>query len=295
MRIEHCVVSVPLWKCWPNEDAWAIARSRADRPFFAAVVDGHGGEMDECGDVPPKSSIVAEFAQTVAFGLRQQFILSPRPEHFPAVFDAIARATDATFYPLVEAIRPPAKLSVGAVASALTITRDRIHLAQAGDCRLYKAVDSVEGFKVLSRDHNGANANERERVRPFEASGLIHFMVPSDWHETHVGRVLERMCRLDASGEWLGSIEPTRGFGDWKYRPAMTHVPECVEIPLTGEASELFALCSDGGNKIVEAVLCAFRGQTEVASLWELEIQTLRELRDQDDDVTILYFRVRPK
>jgi len=45
MRVEYRFVFVPRFEGCPSEDACAV-HSQEGEPFFAAVVDGHGAEVD---------------------------------------------------------------------------------------------------------------------------------------------------------------------------------------------------------------------------------------------------------
>lgn len=297
MKVEYTVLSVPLQPGGPNEDSVIVSDAGGGRPFFAVVVDGHGNETDEQGRTLFKSTTVARFGRDVARGLNEQFQRFPDPDLFGDHFDAVAVDTDIVYRPLVEGEHEFAQLSVGAVASCVAVTPNRIHLAQAGDCRLYTADPFwLRGFKRLSRDHNGDHPVEIERLRPFLHSGEFCLISLSSRYGFSIESVdaPDRLFRRRGS-TYSGGLQPTRTFGDWEFQPAVTHEPECSTIELSAfPPGELFALCSDGGNRLVEAVFVQFRGRTTGVTLDEVADFTRRKLGEDNDDVTIVFFRPTP-
>lgn len=297
MRVEYTIVSAPLQKGGPSEDAVIVSEAGGGRPFYVVVVDGHGHETDEQGRAPFKSATIARYARDIAAGLREQFDRFPDPNLFPDHFDAVAQETDGVYRPLVEAEHDIAQLSVGAVSTAIVVTSTHIHQAQVGDCRLYCALPSWQlGFRRLSVDHNGDHLVEIQRLRPLlrsgnfwlgpEPSGFGLPVLPSN--------TPDRLYRREGIN-WVGGLAPTRVFGDWEYLPAVTHVPECRSTELSEFLpGELFALCSDGGNRIVEAAFKHFRGRTTSVSLEEVAAFARALLPEARDDVTIVFFRVVP-
>lgn len=297
MRVEYTVVLAPLQKGGPSEDAVVVAGQEGDgRQFFAVVVDGHGWEKNERGVVLSKSPRVAAFARDVADGLLAQFRQFPNPTSFPHCFDAVARHVDAVYRPLVESeSNAVARLEVGAVASCVLVTGDHVHLAQTGDCRLYGTMsDWSGGFRRLSRDHDGNNPDEIRRLRPFLNSGTFRLMPPPSGggfprlpHGTP-----DRLYKYEVHG-CAHSLAPTRTFGDWEFQPAVTHLPECRAFELSQFApGEIFALCSDGGNWIVEAVYTRFSGRTRSTPLPQVAAFASSLTPRALDDVSIVFFRV---
>lgn len=293
MRVEHIVVSAPLQRGGPNEDAVIVAAANGDQPFFAVVVDGHGHETDQWGRTSFKSEIIASCACIIANGLKDRFRLDSDPVRFPEHFDAVAGVVDSTFRPLTKR-QMLESLTIGAVASCVAVTDKHIHLAQTGDCRLYATFPQWEGgFRRLSVDHNGDHPAEIKRLRPLlrsraflleeQTSGLGEIPSPSS---------VPRLYRREGRFSWTGGLIPTRVFGDWEYHPAVIHTPECKTIDLSEFAhGELFALCSDGGNRIVEATFKRFRGRTRVVPLEEVAAFACSMTPQATDDVTIIFFR----
>ncbi|MBI5793478.1 protein serine/threonine phosphatase 2C family protein [Candidatus Uhrbacteria bacterium] len=289
MKVEYIVVCAPFVRGGPTEDAYAIEQAGGGRPFFAAIADGHGSEVDEQGRSHQKSVTVARFAQAVAGGLREQFAKFPDPTFFPKIFDAVAQGVDAQFRPLAERRHLFAYLDVGAVASCLTVLEGQVVLAQTGDCRLYVADDDPTGFTQLTRDHNGCDLKERTRLQPLIDEQKFAVLPP--WVDRWT-LSSPRLFRHTARG-WCGGLIPTRVFGDWEYQPAVVHEPEVRTFEIsTVPKWTVFALCSDGGNRYVERVFKYFRDQWLAISLLEVAENTRSRLASVADDVTIIYFRV---
>lgn len=295
MRVEYTVVSAPLQQGGPNEDAVQVEQADNERPFFVAVVDGHGWERDERGVVLKKSPRVAAFARDVATELLVQFRQFPDPASLSHGFEAVARSVDGVYRPLVESAAWLGRLAVGAVASCVLVTGDHLHLAQIGDCRLYVALPGWSGgFRRLSHDHDGNNPDEIKRLRPFLLSGAFRLMPrPSgDGLPRLPSGAPDSLYRYGADG-FGHPLDPTRVFGDWEFQPAVTHRPECRVFELSAFApDELFALCSDGGNWIVEAVYKRFRGRTRSTPLPQIAAFASSLTSRAGDDVSIVFFRV---
>ena len=177
------------------------------------------------------------------------------------------------------------------LALAAAVVGSKVHLAQTGDCRLYVASERDGGFTPLTQDHEGSNLAERQRLYSLIIEERFAFFPPfPDPDSSRLWR--PRLFRHVAS-HFVGGLVPTRAFGDWEYQPAVIHMPECLTVNLSEFArGELFALCSDGGNRYVEYTLGQVNG-----GAWELSLAQLAEITrariDQPaDDVTIIYFRV---
>lgn len=293
MRVEHIVVSAPLQLGGPNEDVAVVSQADDGRPFFAVVVDGHGHETDRWGRTSFKSEIIAVCAKVIANGLNERFQRSPDPTRFSDHFDEVAWIVDSTFRPLTKR-QMPESLTIGAVASCVAVTDVHIHLAQTGDCRLYAAYPEWEGgFRRLSTDHNGNHSKEILRLRPLLRSrAFLLEEQTSGLGEIPSFSSVPRLYRREGRFSWVGGLIPTRVFGDWEYHPAVIHTPECKTIDLSEFArGELFALCSDGGNRIVEATFKHFRGRTSVVSLDDVAAFACTMTSQATDDVTIIFFR----
>lgn len=293
MKVEYALVSAPFVEGEPTEDAYVVDSAGGGRPFFAAIADGHGREIDRQGKYLRKSVTIARFAQRVAESLSEQFARFPDPALFPEIFNTVAQCVDTQFRPLTVSRHQFVSLDVGAVAICLTVVDEKIHLAQAGDCRLYVGSDTHEGFTLLTRDHGADNADELARLHPlFQAGTFALWPAHTEGQSVVESPRKRRLCRF-VGGRLTGGLLPTRTFGDWEYQPAVTHEPEVKTFELSAvPEGTLFALCSDGGNRSVERVLEHFRGRHRQVELSEVVQQTRPHLATPADDVTIIYFRV---
>lgn len=271
MKVQYTVVSMPSDKGSLSEDAYIV---KEGNPFFAAIADGHGF-----------SPRVPDFATRVVECLCELVVL--QSNSFGEAFDATAaHVTEEFCGDAVGKIVP----KIGAVASCLTVDRGRIHLAQAGDCRLYVATDFSQGFTRLTQDHNCHHSQERERLQPFIDSGRFAIWPP--FVDENYSELPRRRLSKYERNELIVGILPTRAFGDWNYRPALTHEPEVQSFELSSVTpGSVFALCSDGGNRYVERVFAEIRGNSTQVSVADLEGLTRSHLAFLADDVTIIYFR----
>ncbi|MEK7620146.1 MAG: PP2C family protein-serine/threonine phosphatase [Patescibacteria group bacterium] len=296
MSVEYALVSAPLQRGGPNEDYVALCETGDQQPFLAVVVDGHGWEFDERGRRLVKSPTVAAFARDVALGVRDGFLQHGDAGALPQVFDEVARRVEAAYRPRTQS-RDGLPMDVGAVASCVVVTRTHVHLAQTGDCRLYGALSGgwTVGYRRLSRDHNANNQSELRRLRPFLVSGEFRLLQPPGGNGLpRLPRgTPDRLHRRDVAGQVVAGPEPTRAFGDWTFCPAVTHVPECrsFELEALGDG-ELFALCSDGGNRFVEAAFERFRDVTRHVGLSTVADFVRAGLHKAHDDVSVVFFRV---
>jgi serine/threonine protein phosphatase PrpC len=296
MTVECLVVEAPLVEGGPSEDACAIELGGEDGSFFVAVADGHGVQVNTKGHRIKPSQAVVSFSRQVVDSLRRQFRLTSEPTLFPVHFDAVAAEVDSWRSHVNRRARP-GQQAVGAVASVLTIKDGAIHLAQAGDCRLYGSVDDQFGFRRLSKDHTWASSAEEARLQPWIDSGAISIHL-SERTVVHGDRGLmprSYVCITDPDTKEEDHIEPSRSFGDWEFGEAVPHTPECrrFDLELYGE-HELYALCSDGGNWIVEEVLGGLKGRAMTAPLEEIRLMTEALCGDPMDDITIVWFRKVP-
>lgn len=287
MRIEHTVFSRPFSTREGSEDAVAVQDVRGH--FLAVVADGHGVVIDEVGNTYRKSATVARFAQDLTARLCEQ---ASDPSRLVESFDTAARSLEEIYRPMTEVRHAVARARIGAVVSAILVTDSHIHLAQTGDCRLYVADKArANGFRQLCVDHNGKNPGEKERLKPLLDSGEFRLGIG---HELPVGFPASygwRLFRREGLG-YVGGLMPTRSFGDWEYLPAVTHTPECRSIELSEFApGRLFALCSDGGNRLVEAAFKRVRRRIMSVPMEELT-QPAGETEFFADDVTVVFFRV---
>lgn len=290
MSVEYTVVSAPFLRGGPNEDHVAVYEGGDHRSFFVAVADGHGWELGEEGRYLRKSPKVAAFARDVAVGLCNAFLQFPDPASLTRCFEVVSGEAD-------DAWRGHTGLNVGAVASCVFVTHTQVHLAQTGDCRLYAGLPGgwSGGYKRLSRDHDANHPSERKRLKPFLDSGQFRFLPPESGDG--LSRVKlgtpDRLHRWVEGRGFVQGMAPTRVFGDWEFQPAVTYRPECRAFELSDFApGELFALCSDGGNWLVEEAFRRFRGETSRVPLRNAANSVRSGLHKAGDDVSVVFFRV---
>ncbi len=292
MRVEYVVVSVPSLKGTPSEDAYLVDGEGGGKPFFAAIADGHGEEVDERGDHFERSQTVARFSGRLVGSLHERFVQFPDPTYLPDIFDVTAQDLDGEFRALTERQHLIASLRVGAVASCVTVVDGRIHLAQTGDCRFYAASDSPRGFIQLSRDHDCNHPDELARLQPILTQGKF-VIWPPFLDESSPPVTRKRRLSYYVGENVVAGILPTRTFGDWRYHPAVIHTPEVNSFELAAvPEGTVFALCSDGGNRYVEHVLGPVAGHSHEIPLSALAEATKTRIDIPGDDVTIIYFRV---
>jgi serine/threonine protein phosphatase PrpC len=287
MRVEYVCVSAPLAGGAFSEDAYLVDAGAGDKPFFAVVVDGHGLEVNETGDRLEKSRDIAAFAKMAAQCLRDGFRANPLDTTFVDLFASVETDLGTHFRPLTEGGR--SLVSVGAVASFVVVQEDELVVAQVGDCRVYRAL-APNGFRMLSRDHNGQRPSEVRRLEPFVRSRqfkLADLETPAGFSPVRI-----RLYQTGGRG-FRGGLRPTRGFGNWEYRPAYTCEPEVCRFKLQGvHDGTFFALCTDGANEYVERTMMRFRENSLSVSLADVAGDTRNRLVRNNDDVTVVYFRI---
>lgn len=290
MSVQYAVVSAPRLSGEPSEDHVAVYDGGDRGFFFVAVADGHGRELGEDGRYLRKSLKVAAFARDVALRLCRSVLQFHDPASFTHCFEVVSREVDTVWqgHPGLEA--------VGAVASCVLVTDTQVHLAQTGDCRLYAGVPRgwSGGYRHLSRDHDANHPGERRRLQPLLDSGAFRFLPPEsgDGLPRVKPGTPDRLHRWVEGRGFLPWVVPTRAFGDWEFRPALTPLPECQSFDLEDFArGELFALCSDGGNRFVEEAFRRFRGATSRVSLQDVADFVRSGLHKAGDDVTVVFFR----
>jgi serine/threonine protein phosphatase PrpC len=302
MSVEHIVITAPLQKGGPNEDAYLVSGgdSRAELDdklsFFAAVVDGHGIVRD-ANDACVKDERVAKFAQMVASALHDHHRAINDPTRFAEVFDFTAADVDPEFKPMLYQCDANNRVlvSVGAVATCLAVDDRIIHVAHTGDCRLYVAKSSgATGHDLLTPDHNGWNQSEKKRIAPLLGSTFVLLENRRQHPPWGPPRLYYRKY-----GFPYGGLEPTRSFGDWVYHPVVIHTPELQQIDTTKhDPLTVYALCSDGANAIVERIFLNMRSERKQIPLDELarRARWMIERSGQSirvtDDVTIVFFRM---
>jgi hypothetical protein len=142
----------------------------------------------------------------------------------------------------------------------------------------------------LSRDHNGDLPSEEKRVGQFEQRGefkLDYFDTPEGEPQGEI-----RLFRIEKDGCLYGGLRPTRGFGNWVFQPAFTHVPEVRESVFHKRPRTLFALCTDGACQAVEQTMRHYRWRTHNSAIDDIADDTFGRLVNLSDDATVVYFRV---
>lgn len=290
-RVEYVVVGAPLWGGAFNEDACVVSSEREDKPFFAAVVDGHGQDLDTNEKRLVGSKFVAEFAQATAQCLSEGFRKTQNVDRLPELFSEVDQELEVRFGSFAQLKSGNASLKLGAVASCVALSDQELVCAQAGDCRLYRDFGGPQGFMLLTQDHNAHRPLEVRRLDPFVRTGKFRvedLATPKGFPPTKLRLYQVRGRHL------YGGLRPTRGFGNWDYRPAFTSEPEVRRFVLAKmPACTLFALCTDGANVVVENVMRRLRGRTRQLTTEELASETSSRLLHPYDDATVVYFRVK--
>ncbi|XP_015897943.3 protein kinase and PP2C-like domain-containing protein [Ziziphus jujuba] len=227
-----------------------------------AIFDGHRG------------AAAAEFSARALPGFLQALGSLTSPA------DALSKAfikTDIAFRTELESYRKSKRVMQkdwhpGCTAVASLIVRNKLFVANAGDCRtiLCRAGDPV----VLSKDHVASCLEERERI--LSAGGQVKWQVDT-W-------------RVGAA-----ALQVTRSIGDDDLKPAVTAEPEITETILSAE-DEFLVMASDGlwdvisnaevvniiRDTVKEPVMCSKRLATEAAE------------RGSKDNITVIVIFLRP-
>lgn len=282
MKIDFSVITRPAHGKVVSEDACAIVHE-PNKPFFATVVDGHGPRNKEF------NQDIAAFAEYVAGNMADLFRRYPRHDKFVELFDTVQKDVAFTY----------GNFPFGAVASCLCIDGFGLTIAQAGDCRLYQFDrQHAYGNECLTQDHGLYNAQEIKRLRPFFQSGQFAPLSHGPMNRVS-GLSEERLHFKQPDGQWSSwSLVPTRGFGDPEFHPAFTHVPEVRTVSYSSHEDCVFALCSDGGARIVQETF-KFMKKSDVsmddAFLGHATAVARAIVPEKpSDDITIILIRIRP-
>ena len=247
-----------------SEDAF-YHNDPSDRPFIAAVADGHGD--------PKQNVSTCELAALVARMLCDRKILD-----VAALCDIVQETIGQDF----------AACKSGAVATRVLFDEGGFQVMCVGDVRLYRFVpEGEDDFEQITVDHHPGNPVERERLEPLvyhaqtNPKGNFFFYPLGSENPT---RIMSGTC----------AIMVTRSFGDPEMRPALISDPGVCFAPLDTNVRHVFALCSDGGADIVERAFVAAR-ELSFASLEEfLHLVQIPTPPDPRDDVTILLIELTP-
>ncbi|KAM3338178.1 protein kinase and PP2C-like domain-containing protein isoform X1 [Capsicum galapagoense] len=226
-----------------------------------AIFDGHRG------------SAAAEFSSGALPGFLQNLgsVCSPSD----ALFEAFV-ATDVAFRTQLDLCRKR-KGAVqkdwhpGCTAIAALIVRNKLIVANAGDCRTILCRSG--NTYALSRDHVASCLEERERI--VRAGGLVKWQVDT-WR---VG---------DAA------LQVTRSIGDDDLKPAVTAEPEIASTTLSTE-DEYIVMASDGLWDVVSErdVVNIIRDTVKEPGMCSKRLATEAAERGSKDNITVIVIFLR--
>lgn len=159
----------------------------------------------------------------------------------------------------------------GCTAAAVLIVRNKLFVANAGDCRtiLCRAGCPV----VLSKDHVASCLEERERV--INAGGQVKWQV-DDWR---VGPA---------------ALQVTRSIGDDDLKPAVTAEPEISETILSAE-DEYLVMASDGLWDVLSnaEVVSIIKDTVKEPGMCSKRLATEAAERGSKDNITVIVVFLR--
>ncbi|PON90384.1 Serine/threonine protein kinase [Trema orientale] len=227
------------------------------------IFDGHRG------------AAAAEFSARALPGFLQALgCLSSSPA------DALTKAfvkTDIAFRSELDSYRQSKRASQkdwhpGCTAVAALIVRNKLLVANAGDCRTILC----RGGRpfVLSRDHVASCLEERERV--VKAGGQVKWQVDT-W-------------RVGAA-----ALQVTRSIGDDDLKPAVTAEPEITETILSAD-DEFLVMASDGLWDVVSnaEVISIIRDTVKEPGMCSKRLATEAAERGSKDNITVIVIFLRP-
>lgn len=269
MQIKYTVVATPKkgrdTAKEISEDAYACAPEDM-QPFIAVVVDAHG----------QSNRVAADLAQFIANRLVELYVSIDTVVSFSQLFLIVQK----------EVVEHFATFLNGAVATCLIIDRDKVTIAQVGNCRVYSLDATSAECVALTQDHSVSNPVETKRLQPFFENGTFVPVVYNNAWRLSFNQKKEKPSAI--------SLVSTRGFGNPDFHPAFTYVPEVRTFALDPTASYLFALCTDGG---VQTVLrTALWAKTIcITSLEGIAGIANRKIpEDPEDDLLILLIEISP-
>ncbi|KAL5743245.1 hypothetical protein ACOSQ2_026361 [Xanthoceras sorbifolium] len=226
------------------------------------IFDGHRG------------SAAAEFAARALPGFLQN--LSSTSSPVDALLEAFVR-TDAVFRNELDSYRKSKRViqkdwHPGCTAVAALIIRNRLFVANAGDCRVIVCRGGHP--YALSRDHVASCPEERERV--VNAGGQVKWQVDT-WR---VGPA---------------ALQVTRSIGDDDLKPAVTAEPEITETVLSSE-DEFLIMASDGLWDVVsnEEAVNIIRDTVKEPGMCSKRLATEAAERGSKDNITVIVVFLRP-
>ncbi|XP_024037571.1 protein kinase and PP2C-like domain-containing protein isoform X2 [Citrus clementina] len=226
------------------------------------IFDGHRG------------SAAAEFSARALPGFLQNLGSTTRPTD--ALLEAFIR-TDVTFRNELDSLRKSKRVvqkdwHPGCTAIAALIVRNRLFVANAGDCR---AILCRGGHPfALSRDHVASCLAERERV--VSAGGNVNWQVDT-WR---VGPP---------------ALQVTRSIGDDDLKPAVTAEPEITETIMTPE-DEYLVMASDGLWDVVSHVEAVgiIKDTVKEPGMCSKRLATEAAERGSKDNITVIVVFLQP-
>ncbi|TXG70229.1 hypothetical protein EZV62_005164 [Acer yangbiense] len=226
------------------------------------IFDGHRG------------SAAAEFSARALPGFLQNFGSTISPVN--ALLEAFVR-TDAVFRNELDSHRKSKRViqkdwHPGCTAVAALIVRNRLFVANAGDCRVILCRGGHP--YALSRDHVASCLEERERV--VNAGGQVKWQVDT-WR---VGPA---------------ALQVTRSIGDDDLKPAVTAEPEITETVLSSE-DEFLVMASDGLWDVVsnEEAVNIIRDTVKEPGMCSKRLATEAAERGSKDNITVIVIFLRP-
>ncbi|KAK9987045.1 hypothetical protein SO802_031996 [Lithocarpus litseifolius] len=226
------------------------------------IFDGHRG------------AAAAEFSARALPGFLQSLGSTSSPSN--ALLEAFVK-TDAAFRNELDSYRKSKRViqkdwHPGCTAVAALLVRNKIFVANAGDCRtiLCRAGHPF----VLTKDHVASCLEERERV--ISAGGQVKWQVDT-WR---VGPA---------------ALQVTRSIGDDDLKPAVTAEPEMTETDLSGE-DEFLVMASDGLWDVVSNtdVVNIIRDTVKEPGMCAKRLATEAAERGSKDNITVIVIFLRP-
>ncbi|XP_037495003.1 protein kinase and PP2C-like domain-containing protein [Jatropha curcas] len=228
---------------------------------FFAIFDGHRG------------AAAAEFSAQALPGFLQSLACTSSPHD--ALLEAFV-STDVAFRNELDSLRKSKGFikdwHPGCTAVASLIIRNKLFVANAGDCRtiLCRAGNAFP----LSKDHVASCPEERERV--VRAGGQVKWQIDT-WR---VGPA---------------ALQVTRSIGDDDLKPAVSAEPDISETTLSAE-DEFLVMASDGLWDVVSnaEVVNIIRDTVKEPAMCSKRLATEAAERGSKDNITVIVVFLRP-
>lgn len=246
------------------EDAHFLLPQLCDKKdiHVFGIFDGHRG------------AAAAEFSARALPGFLQSFGDTFSPS------DALTKAflkTDTAFRNELMLHRKSRRVSQkdwypGCTAIAALIVRDKLFVANAGDCRVILC-RSGQPFP-MSKEHVASCPNERKRV-------------------TGVG--MEVKWLVDTWRVGPAALQVTRSIGDDDLKPSVTAEPEITETSLSAE-DEYLVMASDGLWDVIsnDDVVSIIKDTVKEPAMCSKRLATEAAARGSGDNITVIVVFLRP-